>query len=251
MLVILLFALWGVELFPTSLPRQKAVQNKAQLAYRFEEKVGRYRLDESLVSIADSIKDPGYRFALRICSKESLQESIAIAAVPPLSAYNFLVEAEGYDPERILLLRSEDCLSSNTINAATELWIVPQGAAPPSSVQSFKSCQVTLRSMLSQGLGKSARDYRNALRQLVPALHKRPQALGVVTGFYYTRRRRPLVTVKHSLHEARKVLKHSGIASDRYLVRLEPWNEEWSPQFPEPSYPAVYIIEVSKTCHGK
>src|SRR5215207_10560676 len=101
MWVIVLFALWGAELFPATMFGQEAVQqNNARLTHRFEEKVGRHRLDETLVSLADSIKEPGYRLALRICSKKPLSESVAIAALPPLSAFNFLVEAEGYKPER-------------------------------------------------------------------------------------------------------------------------------------------------------
>jgi hypothetical protein len=248
---VLLLALWVTQLSPELLFGQEDVQQKAELAFRFVDKVGRYRLDESLVSVADSIKQPGARFALRICSKKSLPESIAIAAASPLSAYHFLVEAEGYDPERILLLRSEDCLSRRAANAATELWIVPQGATPPSSVESFKGCQVSASPMLTRGLIKNARDYRNALHRLEIVLRERPQALGIVNGFYHTGRRRPLVTVRQSLHEAQKFLKQRGIASNRYLVRIEPWNEEWSAHNPEPSYPAVYTIEVSKTCDRK
>lgn len=250
MLVILLFTLWGVNSPSAVLPKQEGTQQKARLAYRFEEKVGRHRQDESLVSLADSIKERGHRFALRICSKEPLPEALATAALSPPSVVNFLVKTEGYDSERILLLRSEDCLSSNAATAATELWVLPP-APPLPSVETFRACQVTLKPIPTRGRGKNARSYRDALRRLVVALRERPKALGVVTGFHYTGRRRPLAAVRQRLDEARKVLKQSGVADDRYLVRLEPWNDEWSPHAPEPSYPVVYTIEVSKTCDLK
>ena len=228
---------------------QERARTEAILANRFESYVGGYRLHESLAALSESLREPGTKLAVRVCSNRSLRDALAIAAASPVAVHDYIIEAEGYTPERVLLLRANDCVSSNANYTAIELWVVPQDAAPPPSIESFRACQVSIRSLLTRELGESADDYRNGLRQLIATLRERPQAIGLVTGFYYERRRRPLLTVRRSLHEARRLLRQSRIPPDRYIIRLKPWNDVWSPDYPEPSYPAVSTIEVVETCN--
>jgi hypothetical protein len=217
-------------------------------AFRFERPVGSHSLTEALTGLSDALNKPNAMLAVRVCSQKPLAETLAIATAPPIGIHEYMVKAGGYSPERITLLRAEDCISRDPKNAATELWVVPQGGAIPVHTEQFEPCRVNIQSMLTTRLGESGRDYKSALSRLVNALRKRPQAFGVVNGFYYPDRQRPSLKMSETLREARKVLRRSKISPTRYLVRLKPWNEDWSPQSTESTYPAILVIEVDKMC---
>jgi len=162
------------------------------------------------------------------------------------AAYGYVISilqgSYGYTPERVLFLRSEDCLGSNRAIAATEFWIIPKGAALPSSVESIKSSQVQIDSLGTQRLTENARAYKAALQKLPTKLRAKPEAVGVVIGYYYNQ---PSLAMKRRLAEARKMLEQSGLPRDRYFVRLAAWTGEQAvdPPDPEPKYPSVFVID--------
>jgi len=61
--------------------------------------------------------------------------ALSIAAMNPFIVARALNQGYNFSLERILFLRSEDCLGSDPAVAATELWAVPKGAALPPFVE--------------------------------------------------------------------------------------------------------------------
>jgi hypothetical protein len=84
------------------------------------------------------------RVAVRVCSKEKLPMALVTAAASPFVLREHL-EQQGIDGQRILFLRSEDCLARDPSIAVTEFWVVPKGAEPPASVESIRSDQAQMQ----------------------------------------------------------------------------------------------------------
>src|SRR2546429_2119485 len=59
---------------------------------------------------------------VRICSREPMPLALSIAAMNPFTVARALNQGYNFALKRILFLRSENCLSSDTAVAATELW---------------------------------------------------------------------------------------------------------------------------------
>src|SRR6185436_14820446 len=95
------------------------------------------------------------------------------------------IDFYGYSPERVIILRSEDCLGPNPSVTATEIWAVPKGASPPPSIESVKSCQVLIDPLGAQGFPERGQAYKNALQKVPSFLRERPRAVGVILGYYF------------------------------------------------------------------
>ncbi len=215
------------------------------LIHRYEKGYSLHSLEDNAAYLADSAGSDG-AVVVRVCSKERMPLALSLAAADPLIVATILKVDYDFTPERVLFLRSEDCLGSDLAVAATELWAVPEGAVLPTSVESVRSDQVRLESIGTKDeLGKGARDYQAATRKLIAELHEKPDAAGVVLGYYY---KKPSPVMERRLREVRKLLEQSGLPQDRYCVRLAAWTGERSvdPPDPEPKYPSLFVVEVAR-----
>lgn len=219
----------------------------AKLVHRYEHGCG-YSCDQELaIDIGLNGRDASNIMAVRLCSKGSLPMALATAAAPPFYVIDILTGSYNYATDRILLLRSEDCLGADPAKAATEYWYVPKGATLPPYVEQIKSCQVQPGVMGWRGMFKSERSYRAALRQVPKWLGVNPDRIGVVLGYYINR---PSPVLERELNETERFLQRSGIPKDKYIVHLMRWTGEYEEDEPEPKFPNISIIEVAKACGG-
>lgn len=196
-----------------------------------------------LTRIADKPDDLA---VIRVCSRESMPLALSIAAMNPFTVARALNQGYNFSLERILFLRSEDCLGSDPAVAATELWAAPKDGALPPFVESIKSSQAHLEILGTKDLlAAGTRNYRVAVKELTTKLRAAPEAVGVVVGYYY---KNPSLVMKRRLREVRKMLEQSGLRQDRYFVRFIPWPGERSvdPPEAEPRYPSVFVVKVER-----
>jgi hypothetical protein len=182
--------------------------------------------------------------AMRVCTKEPMVLALSIAAMNPFKVAKWMHDVYNYPSERVVFLRSEDCLGSNPRVAATELWAVPTGAALPASVESIKSSQAHLETVGTKDLSpEGTHSYRAAAQELTAKLNAKPGAVGVVLGYYY---KRPSPIMERRLREVCRLLEQNGLPQDRYFVRLAEWTGEYGHDDPEPQYPSLLIVEVAR-----
>jgi hypothetical protein len=227
----------------TSLPRQASVRPEAKLVHRYEERCGYSCAQELAIDLGGAYgKNLNDTVAVRLCSKEPLPVALSTSAAAYSYVISILQDSYGCTPERVLFLRSENCLGSNPAITATEFWVVPKGAVLPASVESVKYSQVQIESLGAQGLTENARAYKAALQKLPRKLRAKPEAVGVIVGYYY---KHPSLMMRRRLAEARKMLEESGLPRDRYFVRLAAWTGEQAvdPPDPEPKYPSVFVVD--------
>jgi hypothetical protein len=236
--------------YSASLFERPTIQHEAKLVHRYEERCGYSCAQELAIDLGGIYgKSPDDKIAVRFCSKDPMPVALTTSA----AAYGYVVSilegSYGYTPERVLFLRSEDCLGPNRDVTATEFWVIPKGTTMPSSVDLIKSSQVQMDSLGVQGLTKSARTYKAALQKLRTKLRARPGAVGVIIGYYYNR---PSLAIKRRIREARKVLEQSGLGRDRYFTRITPWTGERqvAPPPAEPKYPGLFVVEVARDSAG-
>ena len=191
---------------------------------------------------------------VRVCSKEPTPIAFSVASMNPLTVADWLENVYNFTPERILLLRSEDCQVHRRGAATTELWAIPQGATLPTHVDAIKPCQfpgeyIGVESN-EPSPGEGDRHYRRSMRELVAKLRANPRAVGVVLGYYL---KRPRALMKQRLKEVELFLRRSGVPHDRFSVRVMPWIGGYSisPPDPEPENPSMYVVEVTKDCHKR
>jgi hypothetical protein len=238
MVVGLLFA---ARLF---LPVSENSQSDARLVKRYERSCGYSCAQELAIDLGGVYAKGNHDIvAVRFCSKESLPLALATAAAPPKDVLSILMSSYGFVPERILFLRSENCLGANPAVTPTEFWVIPKGAALPTSVESIKSNQVQVHPLGMEGLIGNARSYKEGMRQLPDKLRANPEGVGLVLGYYY---KRPSNRLKQRLDEARRMLQRSGLSKNRYSVRFVPWTGEYGDDDQEPTYPSLFVIEVTK-----
>ncbi len=231
--------------FSASLLGQSTANTKAERIRRYERMgSGGDAIMEATLDLTHSTSQP-VDAVVRVCSQEPLPLALSIAAMSPFKVARWMNDVYNYSPDRILFLRSEDCLGSDPKVAATELWAVPKGATLPAAVESVKSSQVR-----SEPIGadkntatRGARNYRAAAQDLVAKLRARPEAVGIVLGYYY---KQPSRVMKRKLREVQRTLKESGLSEGRYSVRLAPWTGEYGDDDPEPKYPSLFVVEVAK-----
>jgi hypothetical protein len=223
---------------------QESLQSGARLVHRYERRCGDSCLQELAIALGGGgAKKASNTVAIRFCSKESLPLALSTAAASPEYLISILTDSYGYTPERILFLRSEDCLAPEPSVTATEFWAIPQSATLPTSIESVKSSQVRVDSLGMEGLIGNVRSYKAALRKLPDKLRAKPEAVGIVLGYYY---KQPSRVMKRRIREVQRTLKENGLSEDRYSVRLAPWTGEYGDDDPEPKYPSLFVVEVAK-----
>lgn len=226
---------------------QSDSEHAAQLFKRYDPGAAYNRVTEDVLTLSLSVKaKERAQVAVRVCSKEPLPFALATAGADPFHIAELLTGGYGYTGERVIFLRSEDCLSAKEpLRPAVEIWTIPEGASLPSHVEALKSNQARLVSLGRRTANRGVRDYRNAVGDLIKNLRANPTSRGVVFGYFLER---PSPVLQRRLREVTKILEQSGLPSDRYLVRPMGWNDEVStyPPDSEPRYPSVFVIEVAK-----
>jgi len=136
--ILTLFLILGASAFG-----QNGARPTAELVHRYERGCG-YSCNQELAIDLGGVAgtQPDDIVAIRFCSKEPLPKAIALSASPPDYVISILKGIYKYMPDRVFLLRSDDCLSANLAMAATEYWVIHKGGGLPSYVESVKSCQI-------------------------------------------------------------------------------------------------------------
>lgn len=230
---------------------QEVGSRKAQLVRRYEGGCG-YSCNQELAIDLGGVygNRPDDVMAVRFCSKLPLPRAYAIAASRPDYVNEILMGSYRYTPDRILLLRSPDCLGKDSSVAPTEYWIVPKGAAPPPSVESIKLCQIKHNTPGDGERLSGYPNYRSELRNMTRELRANPEAVGFVVGYFINRPSRGL---RSRMLESERLLARSGLPRSRYMVHMMRWTGEYStdPPEPEPKYPTVFTVALYENCHSE
>jgi hypothetical protein len=245
---IFLAMLWGV-LIPADVRLQEKAQRETKLVKRAEIGCGYSCNQELAIDLGGVHGDqPGDVVAVRFCSKLPLPMAFATTTSPPWYVFSILTDNYRYTPERLLFLRSADCVSSQPA-AATEYWVVPKGAPLPPHLEAVKPCRLVYDSLAGDESLPGERGYKSELRRLVRKLRANSNAVGVVQGFYINRPQRSL---KRRMLESERFLERSGLPSGRYLVLMMHWTGEYGidPPEPQPKYPNVFTVEVKPGCES-
>ena len=242
-----IFLLWLVLCGSMAAVAKTPSETKASLFTRYETGAAINRLTEDALTLTLSPDSKNQaRVGLRVCSKEPFPFALVTASADPIYFADLLVERYAYLPERIIYLRSEDCLSSqNSAGSVTEVWLIPEGATLPSHVEAATGPQVKRTSLGKQPVNRGVRDYKPALQRLIRELRAKPNATGVVFGYFLNR---PSPALQGRLREVTRTFEKSGLPPSRYLVRPMTWNDEVStyPRDKEPDYPSLFLIEITK-----
>lgn len=244
MVKLLITALIGCISLGAAFQKQEDNTSGCQPVRRFEKGCGYDCLSEIAIDIGGlCTKKYDEVLAIKLCSNEPLVLSLYTSAANPFSVVSSLIDSYGYSPERIIFLRSEECISSTPGIAATEFWVIPKGKAMPGSVESIKYSQMKADSLT--GLWPSAGEYEKAQRELPGRLNKSPESVAIVIGRYI---KKPDPVMQRELRKITDMFEKMRVPSNRYYVRLIPWTGEYSesPAEAEPQYPSIAIVEMKK-----
>jgi hypothetical protein len=229
--------------YPAAAPA--APQTTAQLFVRYERAASGHAISEDLLRLKNTLVSADkVTVAIRLCTTKPLP----VAAADAINPFNLaeLFWSYGYAPGRVRFTRYDKCSlpSDDPHTPATEVWIVPEGAAPPPSSEELESASVRMSSLGRRPFNRGVCDYKAALNRLVVNLKKDPDNVGVVFGYFL---KRPSPALRRRVREAAEFLRRSGLPRERYLVRLRYWNDEVSiyPPDSEPQYPDVLLVEVT------
>jgi hypothetical protein len=214
---------------------------QAVLFKRYERGGGRNRIIEDTYSIKLDVKpEQKFTIALRVCSKQPLPFSLVTANAEPFFIADWLEDAYAYPRERLVFLRSEDCIGQDP-RGVTEIWTLSQGASFPPHVEQLVATQAKIFPLGKKQTFRGVRDYREALASLIKELQANPAARGLVIGYYAHGKLSP--KLQRRLTEVTRVFERSGLPPTRYLVHRAYWNWESSDDDPQPVYPEVFIIK--------
>lgn len=192
-------------------------------------------IQEVALDLKARVADAGDRVAVRVCSKEKLPVALLTATASPFVLREHL-EHYGIAAQRILLLRSEDCVARDASLVLTEFWIVPKGAEPPASVESIQSDRVRVELVRRGDTIKTAKDYSAALHDLLERVSVRPEAVAVVVGSYY---KRPSAVMANNLEKARRTLLFGSGQASRVYIHSAPAGVVGERQ---PRYPDLFVF---------
>jgi hypothetical protein len=239
-LILILFSISSFPALQTTQPQAKLVR-KAFKRGDFIAVAQEAALD--LKAYANGSSD---MVAIRVCSKSPLPLALTQSLISPLYMLSYL-EHYGFSQERILFLRSVDCLSDDPTITTTEFWAIPQGASLPPSVETIKSCQAKSQLVGTESPIKSEQVFRQTLQEFTVKLRLSSKALGVVTGYYY---QSPNTIMKRKIRDTKRFMERKGISRDRYFINLQIWpgENDVDSTKTEPMYPELEIIEIFKDC---
>ena len=218
-----------------------------QRTERYEGGAGDNEITEAAFRLTGLDLKERERVAIRMCSKEPIVRAMANAPANPFQAADKFVNGYAYLPEKVLFIRSAQCLSRKTpAITATEIWAIPEGASLPGYEEILTSNQVRLVRLgkVPAPSNRGVRDYRAAVRELIENLSRNPQNVGVVFGYFLEH---PSPALRRRIREVTTSLEQSGLPRQRYLVRLTYWPDEVStyPPDSEPQYPSVFLVELT------
>jgi hypothetical protein len=199
-------------------------------------------IQEAALDLKEYASGAEDRVAVRICSKEPMPVALSTAAASPFILREHL-EHYGFLPERILFLRSLDCLGDNARIAVTEFWAIPKGADLPPSIESIRSSQARLEIVRTEDRIKSAAGYNAALRELIAKLNAKTEASVVIVGSYYEQ---PSPALQKNLGKAKRLLQQHGVPPNRFYVRAAPSTGMRDGDESEPKYPNLFVVEISR-----
>src|SRR5215813_954620 len=126
MLRTLALVIW-VLLFPNPLLSTQAIKSEIKLVHRYDNTCGYSCAQELAIDLGGVYgKKPDDTIAVRFCTKDPLPAALTTSAAAYGYAISILESSYGYTPDRVLFLRSEDCLGSNHAITATEFWVIPK-----------------------------------------------------------------------------------------------------------------------------
>jgi hypothetical protein len=88
-------------------------------------------------------------------------------------------------------------------------------------------------------------EYESALLKLVAKLRANPKALGLVWG-YFLRDRTPVM--EQGLRDVHLFMERHNVPKNRYVVRLSQFGGDFYPSTPEPKYPDIDVVYLSRQC---
>ena len=228
--------------FTTGLTKLRA-QETARLIRRYERSASQNRVVEDTIEIRLVPEETKRRMvAIRVCSTQPLPFVLFRAAIDPFATAKYLEEFYAYAPDKIFLLRSEECrpLQQSEVESA-EIWIASTEESLPSSVESLRFDQITLSALGAQPVNRGVRDYQAAAETLIQTLRTNPDSKGVIIGYYLDH---PNPMLRKRIQGVERLLKKSGVPAKSYYVLLTKWHEgESSYPNSEPSYPAVFALQ--------
>lgn len=154
---------------------QSDSEHVARLFKRYDSGAAYNRVTEDVLTLSISVTaKERARVAVRLCSKEPMPFALATAGADPFHIAELLTGGYGYTSERVIFLRSEDCLSKYPSRPATEIWTIPEGASVPPHVEALKSNQARLVSLGKRAANRGVRDYRRAVGEMIKTLRADP-----------------------------------------------------------------------------
>jgi hypothetical protein len=204
-------------------------------------------LQEFLYPIAELPRRGEGVFLVRIDSDLPLAFAIATASVPLRAVTYWLGEAYGVDPANVLVGRGRPMAPTAARFAATELWWAASREELPAALDRVNSTRVIIDRLGVRSIDlpafEGSPDYIGAIQQLVTELRRRPNAIGIVNGYYIYRTTR---SMSRRLRQCERLLANSGLDRRRFVVRHIRWTGGVSiaPQDPQPVRPSVFLYEI-------
>jgi len=175
------------------------------------------------------------RIAIRLCSNEKFEVAIAKASANLIEIADSLKKRGLTDLSDIPLLISDKCPTEGMGRVATEFWVIPSHAAPPTydKLTSFTSVSITAVGEMS---------YHSKVREFVKHLRQEPGSYGVVVGYFF---RRPSLTLRHRVREAGKLVRSNPDLKGRFTAALIPYGVIHT-GYVEPKEPRFLVVQISK-----
>lgn len=220
--------------------------------------LGTFDADDSdplnMIYRVGSILQPNFdvhedRFAVRVCSDDSLPVALAMASGLPFVT-TLKLEKLGIPKSRMYYLRySKNCQARVLDYALTEYWLIPKDAEFPPFDESTRASNLSGKKLTVAGtLGKeepfevgevqllTPDSYRGVLETVVRQLKENRTALVVIQVHYYKRSR--TLELKSRVRETEKYLRSNGIAGHRIHVKriysgISPASDQYEPKYPD------------------
>ncbi len=184
------------------------------------------------------------RIAIRLCTADPIHLALVKSALYfPNVIKSF--ESIGYSGDKLLILRSDKCVSELESVVSTEVWTVFSNQDLPPHNEKYYSSQIDV-AVISRTLIKYAgnANYLYNASILANQLKNDQSKVGVIIGLF---RLRPNESNKKMV-AIRRVLERAGIEKTRYHLREFPWRQALSPDaLPKGSLsPAFFTVDIHK-----
>ena len=185
------------------------------------------------------------RVAIRLCSTEPIQLALVKSALSlPAVLETFAIL--GYPNEKIVVLKSKDCISKYTEVTTAEVWTIFPNFELPSYDEKYLPNEIDI-TRIGDWMGMEYLGNPNYIQntyKVVEELEKDKSAIGVVLGVY---RKNPK-DINKKFSRINKLLKNSGLDNSRYIFQVFRWRQELSldPLEKGHIYPAFFVVKIHK-----